>query len=278
MKVMLVLGFICWSLCTWSQEENFPVTLNDSLEEISGLELLGDSLFIAHNDGGDDPCLFLLEMDGSILRTVCIKETTNIDWEDLAIDDYYLYVADVGNNKNQRHSVRILKIRLDDLVKKDAVSAETIKIKYAEQYEFPPALSEMRFDSEAITVVGDSIYLFTKNRSVPTDGTTWVYSIPKDAGEYRLTHNYSIYIGKGGFWKDAITAVDYYKQEFYIMTYNRILVKKFKDGEFKGDKEIKFRKMKQREATVLKKKGEIYVGSEGQLMMGKQELDKIGNE
>ena len=275
------------SICIWvilflgvnanAQEDPYPVILSDQLKEISGLELIGDSLLVAHNDGGSEPCLYLLDLDGNQQKKVFVTGGDNEDWEDLAIDSTYLYIGDIGNNRNERRSVNILKVPIRSLLDKDTVKAEQITVRYAEQFEFPPAKSEMRFDAEGLVAYDDSLLLFTKDRSFPMDGMAWVYKIPKTPGEYRVEKKYRIYIGKAGFWKDAITAADVFEDTFYIMTYDRILVRTLKNGVFTGDKEIRFRKLKQREAIVVKQEGDIFVGSEGQVLLGQQEIDRIGN-
>lgn len=242
--------------------------LPEELNEISGLEILNDSTFIAHNDGGDKPFLYLLNVKGEIIRKVKITNAKNVDWEDIAIDEKNIYIADVGNNANERKNLVIYKVSIKKVLAKKEVEAKKIKIKYAEQKEFPPKKANLRFDVEAITVYKDTIFLITKSRVNPTDGRAWVYKVSTSAGEYKLKKKAEIFIGRGGFWKDAVTAVDVHGDDFYITTYNRILKRTYKDGEFTGSLEMKFEKYSQKEAIVVTESGNLIVADEKQLLMG----------
>lgn len=242
--------------------------LPEELNEISGLEILNDSTFIAHNDGGDKPILYFLNVKGKIIRKVTVTNAKNVDWEDLAIDEKNIYIADVGNNTNERKDLVIYKVSIKKALEKKEVEAKKIKIKYKEQDEFPPQKKDLRFDTEAITVYKDTIFLVTKNRTSPTDGMAWVYKVSTSAGEYKLGKKAEIYIGRGGFWKDAVTAVDVHGDDFYISTYNRILKRTYSTGEFSGSEEMKFKTLSQKESLVVTKTGHLIVADEKQILMG----------
>lgn len=249
--------------------------LSDSLSEISGLEILNDSTLVAINDGGDKAQVYLLDFKGKILKTVNIENAKNVDWEDLARDKKYLYIGDVGNNENKRENLAIYRVSIKDLLAKDEVKAEKIEISYGEQKHFPPDKDEWFYDAEAITVYKDTIYLFTKNRSKPSSGTTLVYKFPTKPGEYRVKASHEIFIGKGGFWKDGITSVDVMGKDFYLMTYNRIIVQKYENGVFTPKEEIDFMRLTQKESIVLLSKNEFFVADEYQVMLGGRKLYKV---
>ncbi|MFT5860169.1 MAG: hypothetical protein ACI865_002277 [Flavobacteriaceae bacterium] len=242
--------------------------LSEELNEISGIEILNDSTFIAHNDGGDKPLLYLLNVKGEITRKVEITNAKNVDWEDIAIDQKNIYIADVGNNTNERENLVIYKVSIKKVLSKKKVEAKKIKLEYKEQEAFPPKKKDLRFDIEAITVYKDTIFLVTKNRANPTDGMAWVYKVSTSAGDYKLKKKAEIYIGRGGFWKDAVTAVDVHGDDFYISTYNRILKRTYKDGVFSGSEEMKFKRLSQKEALVVTKSGHLIVADEKQILMG----------
>ena len=70
--------------------------------ETSGLLFLNGKL-ITHNDSGDDSNLYEIDtITGNITRTVSVSNATNIDWEDIAQDDTYIYIGDFGNNNGTR--------------------------------------------------------------------------------------------------------------------------------------------------------------------------------
>ena len=108
----------------------------------------------------------------------------------------------------------------------------------------------------------------TKNRTSPTDGMAWVYKVSTSAGEYKLGKKAEIYIGRGGFWKDAVTAVDVHGDDFYICTYNRILKRTYSTGIFSGSEEMKFKTLSQKESLVVTKTGHLIVADEKQILMG----------
>ncbi len=246
--------------------------LDDELQEISGLEMLDDSTFVALNDGGDKAVIYLLDIRGKITKKVKIENAKNVDWEDIAVDKKHLYIADVGNNLNERKDLVIYKVSIKKVREKKEVEAKKIKIKYKEQKEFPPEKANMRFDVEAITVYNDSIFLFTKSRANPTDGMTWVYKVPTSAGEYKLKKKNEIFIGRNGFLKDAVTAVDVNGNNFYLSTYNRILKRTYSNGTFSGQTEMKYENFSQKESLVVTISGGIVVADEKRFLFGGPKL------
>ena len=60
----------------------------------------------------------------------------------------------------------------------DIATPESIYFRYENQIKFPPPDSVNFFDSEAIFVFNDSIYLLIKDRSKPFVGKTFLYQIP----------------------------------------------------------------------------------------------------
>ena len=94
---------LCFQSNLWAQ----TFDLSDELDEISGLEMLNDSTFVALNDGGHEATLYLLNIRGKIIKKVKIENAKNVDWEDIAVDDKNIYIADVGNNTNKRKDLLI---------------------------------------------------------------------------------------------------------------------------------------------------------------------------
>ncbi len=242
--------------------------LSSALDEISGIDFLNDTTLIAHNDGGNEPLLFLLNLKGEIQGVVRVNNAQNQDWEDITVDDQFVYIGDIGNNLNERKKLTIYKVKIEDVLALKVVEPEKITFNYAEQLAFPPPKNGQFFDAEALAVKDDTLYMFTKNRSRPTDGNSWVYKIPTAAGDYSVSKSAEIFIGKGGLMVDALTAADIVGDEFFLMTYNRVIIKKCENGVFVGDEVINFKTYSQKEALVVKTKMEIYVADEKQVMLG----------
>lgn len=164
---------------------SFPSLLN----EISGMVLLGDKI-IAMPDGGNFPYLYVTDTGGTILHQIFI-EGGNEDWEELTLSgDSILFIGDIGNNTNSRKNLSILKIRFDKskLLQNlyDTLYAERIEFSYANQTAFPPTDSELNFDAEAMICYRDSLWTFTKNRTAPYTGWTYVYRMPASPGKYSV--------------------------------------------------------------------------------------------
>lgn len=250
--------------------------LPNTLEEISGLEALDDSTLIAINDGGNAAEIYLLDTTGRIIQTVELEGVKNKDWEDLATDEEHLYIADIGNNENKRKSLSIWIVDLADLKnRKKKVTAEEIKIKYKEQQSYPPSSDSLFFDAEAITVYNDSLWLFTKPKSDPWNGNAFVYVIPAKKGEYELNKKTEVLIGDDGWWSDALTAADYYKGKFYLMTYNRIQIYRVVWGNFILEREINFDSLSQKESILVINKESIFVADEKHSIIGGGNLYKL---
>lgn len=258
--------------------------LSRELSEISGIEFLNDTTIAAINDGGHEPWVYLLNLEGKIQGIVKVSNASNRDWEDLAVDDEHLYIGDIGNNTNSRTDLAVYKVKIKDLLQDTTVQAEKILFNYVEQTAFPPERSGKYFDAEALAFHNDSLYIFTKNRARPKDGNAWVYKLPIVPGEYSISKMTEIYIGMGGLWADALTAADFVGDEFFLMTYNRVIIKKLENGQFVGDENIHFKTYSQKEALLVKSKLQLYVADEYRFGLGGPRMyyievnDKRGEE
>jgi hypothetical protein len=154
--------------------------LPSAVKETSGLLFL-DGKIITNNDGGDAANLYEIDsLTGNLLRTINISNATNVDWEDLADDEIYIYIGDFGNNNGTRTDLKIYKILKSDFKSNTQVSSEIISFSYEDQTNFNSSNTH-NFDAEAFVIYEDSILIFTKNRG---DFKTNVYKIPKTIGNH----------------------------------------------------------------------------------------------
>jgi hypothetical protein len=154
--------------------------LPSAVEETSGLLFL-DGKIITNNDGGDAANLYEIDsLTGNLLRTININNATNVDWEDLADDETYIYIGDFGNNNGTRTDLKIYKILKSDFKNNTQISSEIISFSYEDQTNFNSSNTH-NFDAEAFVIYEDSILIFTKNRG---DFKTNVYKIPKTIGNH----------------------------------------------------------------------------------------------
>lgn len=267
-KLLHVLSVLGLAFSANAQYVDNYVNLSGDLNEISGLEIINDSLLVALNDGGNDEELFVLNFKGDIVRKVDIADVKNKDWEDIATDGTYIYIGDIGNNSNKRKKLKIYKIKIEDLLNKKEVKAKEISFSYSEQKTYPPSDDSLFYDAEGMTYRDDSIWIFTKNRSTSSDGNSWVYKVPVQPGHYEISHTNEVYIGKNGWLTDGVTAVDSDGDLFFFLTYTRYIAKRLVNGKFVDDHEFVFGGLAQRESLVVKDKYTLYVADEKNPLVG----------
>jgi Secretion system C-terminal sorting domain len=175
--------------CTYNNVTLSPqlvFNLNTALNETSGL-VYWKKLIWSHNDSGNGPVIYGLQnTSGTIQRTVSVSNATNIDWEDIAQDNSYIYIGDFGNNSNgNRTDLRIYRIAKSAVTAGDNVTAAVINFSYSDQTDFTPkGANNTNYDCEAIIAYGDSLFLFSKNW---VDNKTRLYKLPKTPGTYTAT-------------------------------------------------------------------------------------------
>lgn len=220
LKIMTL--FVLFSFISFSQEDlaNMPL----QLKEASGLINLGDSLFISFNDGGNKSKIYLFNKAGKVVKAVDIKDCKNQDWEAIAYNkkEGKLYIGDIGNNNNKRENFKIYIIKLADVLSKNSVDFKTIEYKLPDQKDFPPKKEDLHYDAEAMVYYNDSIYVFTKCRSEPFDGKSFVYAIPAKSGEHKAVRRTDLNFPATTWLEDSVTDATIHKGELFILTYSKI--------------------------------------------------------
>ncbi|RYZ55077.1 MAG: hypothetical protein EOO14_13570 [Chitinophagaceae bacterium] len=162
--------------CTYPRVKYSPQLkidlLPSVLEESSGLQWAGGSLW-SFNDGGNAALLFRLDTTtGTVLQTVALEGITNVDWEDIAFDGSRLYLGDFGNNAGNRDDLKIYAFPLaaipyyqaEKAVTIPAAQIETINFRYADDSStVSSGTNKAALDCEAMIIDGGKIHLFTKN-------------------------------------------------------------------------------------------------------------------
>ncbi len=272
MHLRIIVCFYClyYSVISFSQKS---YTLPKALSEISGLEWINDTLLVAHNDGGNSPTLYLLSNTGKILKSVVIENELNSDWEDICFDGKYLYIADIGNNLNVRKDLKILRVKLSDLILKKKIKAESMKVFYSNQKQFPPPKNMLNYDSECLIYADQKLWIISKNKTIPFDGEILVYQFSFEANKKKgLVRFCKFNVGITGNLFDGITAGDYSNGYFYFCTYNRILKYKLKNTNFVLHDILLFSEYNQKEALTISSKGRIYVANEYNMFLGDQKM------
>lgn len=177
------------SICNFSFAQNISLrtvyALPNLLNESSGIEISNSNKFWTHNDSGNDSKLYCIDTFGNIIKNIEVINVSNIDWEDLAQDAQgNFYIGDFGNNDNDRQDLAIYKIVNPDTISGNITTAQIINFTFSDQTQFPPPDSLKNFDMEGFFFFQDSLYLFSKNRSLPFSGFTKMYVLPSQPGNY----------------------------------------------------------------------------------------------
>ena len=264
-KAVLLLAPLFLVAATMQKTNRLP----KELKEISGLVFANDSTLIAHNDGGNDPKIYVLNLDGSIRHKVSVTNADNTDWEDITLDEKgNLYLGDFGNNNNTRTDLKILKVSLKKVLDNEDVEAKFIEFSYPEQKDFPPKLSEKYFDCEAMSFYNDSLYLFTKCRTEPFDGKCFVYTLPVKPGVHKAKKKYYMVLGKRDWFRDAATSAAIQNGKLFLLTYNRVITHTFENGKAKYESHQTLLPITQKEAIAVHTNGKIVVADERQKILG----------
>ncbi len=251
--------------------------IDSSLAETSGLLYLDGDIW-TFNDSGGEAALYCFDRgSGSVIRKTIISNATNTDWEDIAMDDSYIYVADVGNNFATRDTLIIYRIQKSGLLSGDptlnhngiiSLSFDEVVVRNSRGYS--------SHDCEALFAHGDSLYLFSKNW---VDESTSVYVIPSMPGHYHVKHRYRyeariLVTGADLFpGKNQVALVGYRNYLPIVITYGY--------GDDPGQIECggkariyPLRGGRQVEGICFDPEGGIYISSERSLQ--KQTLFKLG--
>lgn len=229
--------------------------------ETSGLEWINDSVWVTHNDSGNEAQLFYLNKEGKLIYTYHLKNSPNIDWEDIAYDgNEFLYIADLGNNLHNRKNLKIHRFSLIDS------SEKSFSISYKNQ-KFPVDSSEFNYDCEAMAFLNGKIYLFSKNNTDPYNGISRMYVFDPEKNDTALQISDSIFTGNEGYWKNAVTAADFSNdgKKLAILAYGYLFIfYDYTENNFFDGKYMRFRlpEIQQREAVSFGPKNNIYITDE----------------
>ena len=251
--------------------------LDSTVAETSGLLYLNGQIW-TFNDSGGEAALYSFDRNsGGVIHKTIISNATNTDWEDIAVDDLYIYVADVGNNYASRDTVTIYRISKSGLLSGEpSIDHDGI---ISLSFDEPVVQNSRGFsshDCEALFAYGDSLFLFSKNW---VDASTSVYVIPSVPGHYHIKHKYRyearlLVTGADLFPdKNQVALVGYRNYNPIVITYG------FAEDPGKIDcggkaRRYPLRRGRQVEGICFDPEGEIYISSEKSIQ--KQTLFKLG--
>ncbi|MDO6526836.1 hypothetical protein Q4519_14200 [Motilimonas sp. 1_MG-2023] len=188
------------------QQVKFTVlaSLPSDVSETSGLAMRYGKLWTI-NDSGDGAFLYKLNLSNQFIETkLKVTDAVNRDWESLAQDDTYLYIADCGNNSGKRDTFQIYQVpwhEIDIAPNGSRLSSDRINIKLEKQTADLEAY-EHNYDCEAITMVDNQLWLFSKNWQ---DQQTQLYQAEFGTSPQLLKAQQTLPV------QGLITAVDYHQ-------------------------------------------------------------------
>jgi len=158
-------------------------TLDNAVNETSGLVCFDSSLWTI-NDSGHRATLFELNTNGLVADSFFDYQTNNEDWEDLAVDSFFVYIADVGNNLQVRRGFVIDLISRYDFARRDSVigSQEISFAVLPDQPDVFPKVRRRNYDLEALFVKKRYAYLISKNIKACGKSYGKLYRIPASQG------------------------------------------------------------------------------------------------
>lgn len=160
------------------------IKLNSKINEGSGL-IAWNGLLWTQNDSGK-PVLFALDtLTGNITKEYKIPGILNNDWEDLSQDESYIYIGAFGNNVQKKVFSKIYRISKSELLK-DNVKVDSITFKWPEIL-IRGRKQKDNFDCEAMVVIDQTIYLFTKEWK--KNIRTKVFTLPAIPGSYTAKYH-----------------------------------------------------------------------------------------
>ncbi|MEZ4991506.1 MAG: hypothetical protein R2824_13885 [Saprospiraceae bacterium] len=192
-ELTCLMVILCWSVVNLSGQQKLKkhFRLPPALTEVSGLYYAGTDSLWWHNDGGDQPALYLTDGAGNLKRTVRLPALHNQDWEDITADDQgRIYIGEFGNNANRRKDLRIYRYDPGD------GALDSISFVYPDQHEFPPPPARANYDMEAFFWFNDSLHLFSKNRLQQGNYQTRHYTLPASPGTYTAQLRDSLFLRK----------------------------------------------------------------------------------
>ncbi|MFN0189828.1 MAG: PKD domain-containing protein [Bacteroidia bacterium] len=162
-----------------TDKTNLPTPL---LNESSGLTFLDGKLWSFSDSGNPNDIYRIDTVTNTIFQTVDVSNASNVDWEDMASNNDYLFVGDFGNNNGNRQDLKIYRINKSALTPTTtSVTASIINFSFSDQTSFVSNPTNHNFDCEAMIFLNDSIHLFSKNW---VDFQTKHYVIPNSPGTH----------------------------------------------------------------------------------------------
>lgn len=205
--------FFCFFYLIWtlSFAQSLPfqtigTLAHPSLKECSGIDTYLDHYFLALNDSGGEPEIFVCDLEGKDWGVFQIEGVHNRDWEDLTVVGEHLYIGEIGDNQRVYPHIKIHQVVLPPQPP-GAGKRLKLKVRSTAQVHYPDG----PHDCEALFWRKGELHLLTKNRG---DGHQCFALVEKNQklflekrGEFKLSSHFQI------------TGADYENNTLVLSTY-----------------------------------------------------------
>ncbi len=181
LNAQLQISGVVLKTCHFTHDRTRPTAthkLDHVISEGSGLTAWNGFIW-THNDSGPARIYGLDSVGGKVVKTVNLPDVKNKDWEEISQDSHFLYIGDFGNNGGNRERLQIYSLSkvalLEDKVVMDSISFEWPDLGISDVHK-------INFDCEAMVIVKDSIFLFTKEYK--KQRCSRIFKIPAKPGNY----------------------------------------------------------------------------------------------
>ena len=195
---LAVLGMAALAYCKKDGPPGQPVPLFDSIPvvkplipsiaEISGIadSKINPGYIWGEEDSGNPPRLFLVGHGGQVAKSVYLKGIVNRDWEELALSNGDIYLAETGDNNQVYGSYKFYLFTEPSYSTDTVYQIETISFSYPDGSH----------DSEAFLVdpVNKDIYIITK-RDNPSRVYKLAYPYTSGVASYEGNLDYTAVVG-----------------------------------------------------------------------------------
>jgi hypothetical protein len=193
-------------------------TLNPLINEISGIadSKVNPGFLWGQEDSGNPPQLYLINHNGSVVKTVFLKGIINRDWEDMALAGGAIYIAETGDNNLAYSEYSFYRFPEPGSLADTVSTIDNIRFKY----------DDGPHDAEAFLVDESSkdIYIITKR-----DSLSKFYKL---AYPYSLTSlNTASFVGALPYSGVVSAALSPSGNEVIVKTYTGLRYYKRNEGE-----------------------------------------------
>ena len=131
-------------------------------------------VFWTHNDSGDKPLLYAINIRGEHLGAWSVKGATNRDWEDIATVNTdgkcYVLIGEIGDNDHKHKRLAVYRVEEPTIAESAKTSTAKAPLETAEMSAAYMTYPNEKHDAEALLAHPSSreLYIVTKSSNLPS--------------------------------------------------------------------------------------------------------------